>query len=190
MSFITSSLYEESEVLRIAAAVEKTASHPIAKAIIDKAESLDFTIPVTRRQLVEPGFGTLAEVEGRLVAVGTLEWVNERFEGRICPSHLMTLQLDIEDEISNDTFADYSKSVVYIGREGEGIIGAISVSDRLRVDAEHSVARYEFCLHGRTDNDSDVVFKLSAWRMRLVYHRTILDVFISTMLPSISSPFL
>lgn len=31
--------------------------------------------------------------------------------------------------------------------KGEGIIGDISVSDRLRVDAEHSVARYDFCLH-------------------------------------------
>lgn len=147
MSSITSSLYEESEVLRIAAAVEKTASHPIAKAIIDKAGFLDLTIPVTRRQLVEPGFGTLAEVEGRLVAVGSLEWVNERFDRRISPSHLMTLRLALEDQISNDTFADYSNSVVYVGREGEGIIGAISVSDRLRVDAEHSVARYDFCLH-------------------------------------------
>lgn len=155
MSSITSALYEKSEVLRIAAAVEKTASHPIAKAIIDKAESLDLTIPVTKRQLVEPGFGTLAEVEGRLVAVGGLEWVNERFERRISPSHLMTLQFALKDQISNDTFADYSKSVVYVGREGEGIIGAISVSDRLRVDAEHSVARYDFCL--RTPKDWDVV---------------------------------
>lgn len=60
----------------------------------------------------------------------------------------MTLQLALEDQLSNETFADYSKSVVYVGREGEGIIGAISVSDRLRVDAEYSVARYEFCLHG------------------------------------------
>lgn len=157
MSSITSSLYEESEVLRIAAAVEKTASHPIAKAIIDKAESLDLTIPITRRQLVEPGFGTLAEVEGRLVAVGDLEWVNERFETRISPSHLMNLQLVLKDRISNDTFADYSKSVVYVGREGEGIIGAISVSDRLRVDAEHSVARYDFCFMVLTFKDSDVV---------------------------------
>lgn len=146
MSSITSSLYEKSEVLSIAAAVEKTASHPIAKAIIDKAESLDLTIPVTRRQLVEPGFGTLAEVDGRLVAVGGLEWVNEQFERRITPAHLMDLQQALTDQLSNGTFSDYSKSIVYVGREGEGIIGAISVSDRLRVDAEYSVARYEFCL--------------------------------------------
>ncbi|KAJ6674172.1 hypothetical protein OIU85_013106, partial [Salix viminalis] len=79
VSAVASILYEESEILQMAFAVEKTASHPIAKAIVDKAESLKLTIPVTRGQLTEPGFGTLAEVDGCLVAVGSLDWVNERF---------------------------------------------------------------------------------------------------------------
>ncbi|KAI9106911.1 hypothetical protein K1719_022439 [Acacia pycnantha] len=78
VSAVGSFNYEESEILRIAAAVEKTASHPIAKAIINKAESLELVLPVTKRQLVEPGFGTLAEIDGRLVAVGSLEWVHKR----------------------------------------------------------------------------------------------------------------
>nr|POE69257.1 copper-transporting atpase paa2, chloroplastic [Quercus suber] len=74
VSAVASYVYAESEILQIAAAVEKTASHPIAKAILKKAELLKLDIPVTRGQLVEPGFGTLAELDGRLVAVGSLEW--------------------------------------------------------------------------------------------------------------------
>lgn len=148
MSSIISSLCEDSEVLRIAAAVEKTASHPIAKAIIDKAESLGLTIPLTKGQLVEPGFGTLAEVDGRLVAVGSLEWVNERFERRISPAQMMNLQQAFMDQTSKHTLSDHSKSIVYVGREGEGIIGAITVSDRLRHDAEYAIARYEFLIDG------------------------------------------
>ncbi|KAF3446112.1 hypothetical protein FNV43_RR11291 [Rhamnella rubrinervis] len=62
VSAVISCVYEESEILQIAAAVENTASHPIAKAIINKAESLNLSFPITSRQLAEPGFGTLAEV--------------------------------------------------------------------------------------------------------------------------------
>lgn len=134
--------YEESEILKIAAAVEKTVTHPIAKAIINKAEALNLEIPVTRGQLVEPGFGTLAEVDGRLVAVGTSEWVNERFQKRTHFSTLMKLEHAIGNQSSNGASpSNYSNTVVYVGREGEGIIGAIAISDSLRHDAESTVSR-------------------------------------------------
>ncbi|KAL2346607.1 hypothetical protein Fmac_000607 [Flemingia macrophylla] len=42
---------------------------------------------------------------------------------------------------SNTTSSKYSKTVVYVGREGEGIIGAIAISDVVREDAESTVMR-------------------------------------------------
>ncbi|XP_027903507.1 copper-transporting ATPase PAA2, chloroplastic isoform X1 [Vigna unguiculata] len=141
VSAIGSIHYEESEILRIAAAVEKTASHPIAKAIINKAESLELILPVTKRQLVEPGFGTLAEVDGHLIAVGSLEWVHERFQTIVNPSDLTNLEHSLVSHSSNTTSSKYSKSVVYVGREGEGIIGAIAIADTVREDAESTVMR-------------------------------------------------
>ncbi|KAK8706865.1 hypothetical protein V6N13_057940 [Hibiscus sabdariffa] len=36
------------------AAVERRATHPIAKAIVDRAELLNLTLPETRGQAVEP----------------------------------------------------------------------------------------------------------------------------------------
>ncbi|GJN30468.1 hypothetical protein PR202_gb18777 [Eleusine coracana subsp. coracana] len=83
---IASLAYEETEILRLAAAVEKTALHPIANAIMNKAELLKLEIPMTSGQLTEPGFGCLAEVDGCLVAVGTLDWVHNRFETKASPS--------------------------------------------------------------------------------------------------------
>lgn len=134
--------YEEAEILQIAAAVEKTASHPIAKAIINKAESLKLSIPETRGQLTEPGFGTLAEVDGRLVAVGTLDWVHERFQGKTNLSDIKCLETAVMYEQPNEILSpNYSKTVVYVGREGEGIVGAITISDSLRHDAESTVSR-------------------------------------------------
>lgn len=139
---MASFLYEENEILQIAAAVEKTASHPIAKAIIRKAETLNLDIPVTRGQLVEPGFGTLAEVDGRLVAVGALEWVHERFQKRSSPSDLMNLEHAVmQHSVKGISLSNYSKTVVYVGREGEGIIGVIAISDNLRHDAKSTVTR-------------------------------------------------
>ncbi|KAG2400397.1 Copper-transporting ATPase [Vigna angularis] len=141
VSAIGSIHYGESEILRIAAAVEKTASHPIAKAIINKAESLELILPVTKRQLVEPGFGTLAEVDGHLIAVGSLEWVHERFQTKVNPSDLTNLEHSLMNHSSNTASSKYSKTVVYVGREGEGIIGAIAIADTVREDAESTVMR-------------------------------------------------
>lgn len=142
VSAVVSIVHEESEILRISAAVENTASHPIAKAIIHKAESLKLSIPVTRGQLTEPGFGTLAEVEGHLVAVGALEWVIKRFQSRTCTSDLRKLEQAVDQSFKGVTDSDYSRTVVYVGREGEGIIGAIAISDCLRYEAKSTVTRY------------------------------------------------
>ncbi|XP_020988786.1 copper-transporting ATPase PAA2, chloroplastic [Arachis duranensis] len=140
VSLVSSINYGESEILQIAAAVEKTASHPIAKAIINKAESLELVLPVTQGQLVEPGFGTLAEIDGRLVAVGSLEWVHDRFQIKMNPSDLVNLEHTLMNH-SSETSSNYSKTVVYVGREGEGIIGSITISDVVREDAQSTVAR-------------------------------------------------
>ncbi|KAF9662284.1 hypothetical protein SADUNF_Sadunf18G0037000 [Salix dunnii] len=144
VSAVSSISYKESEILQMAFAVEKTASHPIAKAIVDKAESLKLTIPVTRGQLTEPGFGTLAEVDGRLVAVGSLDWVNSRFQIKTKLPDIKDLETKVMYQSSEGmSSSNYSKTVVYVGREGEGIIGAIAISDCLRHDAESTIYRLQ-----------------------------------------------
>lgn len=134
---VASLAYEESEVLLLAAAVEKTASHPIAKAILNKAEFMDLELPSTRGQLTEPGFGALAEVDGSLVAVGSKNWVHERFHRKSTESVLVNL----ENRIALSS--NQSNTVVYVGREGDGIIGAIAISDVLRSDAKSTVSRLQ-----------------------------------------------
>lgn len=125
--------------------MEKTASHPLAKAIIAKAESLNLSIPSTRGQLAEPGSGTLAEVDGLLVAVGKLSWVREHFQQKTSLSDMKRLEQIVVHQSSADySSSNYSRTIVYVGREGEGVIGAIAISDNLRHDAESTVTRYYF----------------------------------------------
>lgn len=143
VSAVSSLAHEQSEILRIAAAVEKTASHPLARAIIAKAELLNLNLPATRGQLVEPGCGTLAEVDGRLVAVGKLSWVNECFQQRASLSDIEKLEKSVIHQSSAAySSSDHSRTIVYVGREGEGVIGAIAISDNLRPDAKSTITRY------------------------------------------------
>uniref|UniRef100_A0A1J3IZ39 Copper-transporting ATPase PAA2, chloroplastic n=1 Tax=Noccaea caerulescens TaxID=107243 RepID=A0A1J3IZ39_NOCCA len=144
VSGVASLRYEEQEVLKLAAAVEKTATHPIAKAIVNEADALNLETPETRGQLTEPGFGTLAEIDGRLVAVGALEWVSRRFQKKNDSSDVVKLESYLDNKLSSTSSTSRcSKTVVYVGREGEGIIGAIAISDCLRQDAEFTVARLQ-----------------------------------------------
>ncbi|KAL8497053.1 hypothetical protein ACS0TY_020654 [Phlomoides rotata] len=143
VSAVTSLGHEQSEILQIAAAVEKTASHPLAKAIIAKAESLNLNIPSTRGQLAEPGSGTLAEVDGLLVAVGKLSWVCERFQQRTNVSDIKKLEQSLVHQSADYSSSNHSRTIVYVGREGEGVVGAISISDNLRHDAESTITRLQ-----------------------------------------------
>ncbi|KAL6523945.1 Copper-transporting ATPase paa2, chloroplastic [Orobanche minor] len=144
VSAVASIGHEEQEILRIAAAVEKTASHPLAKAIIAKAEMLNLNIPGTRGQLAEPGSGTLAEVDGLLVAVGKLSWIHERFQQKTSISDVKRLEQAVALQSSTDySSSNHSRTIVYVGREGEGIIGVIAISDNLRHDAEFTITRLQ-----------------------------------------------
>jgi Cu+-exporting ATPase len=58
------------EVLRFAAAVERSSEHPLASAIVATAESRRASIPPAARFRSITGRGVIAEVEGRSVAVG------------------------------------------------------------------------------------------------------------------------
>jgi len=62
----------EEEMLRLAAALERESEHPLAEAIVRHAD--EKKIPAVRAEQFEnvPGHGTIAQVEGRRVAVGNL----------------------------------------------------------------------------------------------------------------------
>jgi P-type Cu2+ transporter len=66
----------EREVLRLAAAVERESGHPLAQAIVKHADGLG--VPAARAEAFGnvPGYGALARVDGRAVAVGNTRLMN------------------------------------------------------------------------------------------------------------------
>jgi Cu2+-exporting ATPase len=67
----------EHEVLRLAAAVERESEHPLAEAVVKHAAGL--RVPAGRAEGFAnlPGYGALAQVDGRAVAVGNTRLMAE-----------------------------------------------------------------------------------------------------------------
>jgi len=67
----------EAELLGLAAAVERGSSHPLAKAIVEKADKMGATVPPSSDQQAVPGKGAQATVQGRTLVVGSPRYVAE-----------------------------------------------------------------------------------------------------------------
>jgi len=61
---------EETELLRLAAAVERESEHPLAEAVVRYADALGVSRAAAEGFENVPGLGARAKVDGRLVAVG------------------------------------------------------------------------------------------------------------------------
>lgn len=62
--------FEERQVLRLAAALERGSEHPLAPAIVDGALERNIEIPATKELSSHTGKGVSGSVEGRKVALG------------------------------------------------------------------------------------------------------------------------
>jgi len=70
--------YTESTVLRYAAAAEYRQPHPIAKAILAKAEELELILPTMDDACYEMGYGIQVRVENRLIQVGSQRFMQQK----------------------------------------------------------------------------------------------------------------
>ncbi|MBF58590.1 MAG: heavy metal translocating P-type ATPase [Halomonas sp.] len=117
----------ENEVLRLAAAMERDSSHPIATAIFSHAQQLGLVIPQGVANRALPGRGVAGQVEGRELSL-------------ITPRHLaeqIVLDEAISARLSELEGAGKSLAVLV---EGDRPIGLIAVRDEPREDAIEGLA--------------------------------------------------
>lgn len=69
--------YSEQEVLRYAAAAESKQSHPIAKAIIQKAIEQQLELPEIEDAAYKLGYGLTVGIEGHIVRVGSVRFLEQ-----------------------------------------------------------------------------------------------------------------
>jgi heavy metal translocating P-type ATPase len=69
----------ETEVLRLAAAVELSSGHLMGRSVVAEAARRGLTLPETRHVTESPGQGVEGVVEGRTVAVGGWSFIQSRY---------------------------------------------------------------------------------------------------------------
>ena len=113
------------EFVSLAASLEASSTHPLARAIVEhaKVSNASASMPVTN--LIEvPGKGLRGTVDGRTLIAGNLSWMTDN-------------GCSLRDEVDQADFRslqDRGVSVVLFGLDQE-IIGAIGVADTPRAEA-------------------------------------------------------
>lgn len=118
------------DLLRLAASVEASSEHPLAKAIVAAGEASNSS--VTDFKMV-PGKGVKADVDGHTVVCGTEKWLTENGVSGEMASE--------DDGMHNavERFRNDGCAVVLIAVDGK-IAGAIALADTLREKAKGTVA--------------------------------------------------
>jgi Cu2+-exporting ATPase len=119
----------EDEALRLAAAVEQDAEHPVARAIVSSAADRKIAIPHATDFLAIPGRGVQATVEGRQLADGG-------------PNLLQQLSIEPPPELRRfaDDAATKGQSVIYQVENGR-VQAAFAVADAVRPESADAIRR-------------------------------------------------
>jgi len=117
----------EAEVIALAAAVEMGSAHPLAEAILARAEAEGAAIAPANDARPIPGRGVVARVGGARVIVGTIDLAREETS---LPAEALTRAGALEAE---------GKTVAVVLRDGEAV-GLIGLRDAPRADASAGIA--------------------------------------------------
>jgi len=77
-AIVAASGFDETEVLRLAAAVERASEHPLALAIVEAARQREIALPDVAEFDSPTGRGALGTVEGRRVVLGNARFLGEQ----------------------------------------------------------------------------------------------------------------
>jgi len=120
----------ESEVLTLAASVDKNSEHPLAGAIVAAAESRSLVLLATQDFSSVTGMGAKASIDGQLVSVGNVNLVRKL---------LGDVTLGTAEETVRDLQAQ-GHTVMYVTK-GKGVVGIVGVSDPIKESTPDAVKR-------------------------------------------------
>lgn len=115
-------------LLALAASLEARSSHPLARAILDRALRDGASIVAARDTRTVPGRGIEGYAEGRSIWLGSNRFAEEKGFGGVIPT-------EIRDQIEGA-----GSTLVAVGDDA-GVIGVLELRDRIRPDAKGIVAQ-------------------------------------------------
>jgi Cu+-exporting ATPase len=119
--------FEEDDILRLAAAVERSSEHPLAAAIVGGAQARGLTLPDVANFKAIPGHGVEAKIEGRRVLLGN---------AKLMADHAIPLgRLEAEAR----RLADDGKTPMFIAVDDQAA-GIIAAADTVKEDSVAAIA--------------------------------------------------
>ncbi|WP_043807856.1 heavy metal translocating P-type ATPase [Rhodococcus triatomae] len=115
--------YTPDRVLALAAAAESDSEHPLAKAIVRKAESSGLTVPPSSDFTSSPAVGVTATVDGERIRVGGPHMLTEHDRA----------ELPVADEWRR------SGAIILHVLAGDDVIGALRLADEIRPESRDTV---------------------------------------------------
>ncbi|MDP2743590.1 MAG: heavy metal translocating P-type ATPase [Dehalococcoidia bacterium] len=123
---VAASLLGETEVLQMAAVVEKNSEHPLGEAIVKGARARGLSIADAESFQALPGMGVEARVNGGAVLLGNRKLMSER-------------HVPVDDLLSEaERLEGEGKTVMFVARDGRPA-GLIAVADTLRENSGQAV---------------------------------------------------
>nr|WP_325181652.1 heavy metal translocating P-type ATPase [uncultured Oscillibacter sp.] len=117
---------DERELLRLARALEQKSEHPLAKAILQKAEEADIPAAEVTDFQALPGNGLTARLDGADLGGGNLSFISGQAE----------VPQDFRDRA--EALAAQGKTPLFFSRDGK-LLGVIAVADVMKEDSPQAV---------------------------------------------------
>ncbi len=123
---ITAGNFEEEEVLRLAASLERGSEHPLGEAIVRGAESKKLNLADAAEFAAIPGHGVSGNIDGKRVLLGNAKMMRDK-------------EISI-DMLTKDweRLAGEGKSPMYVGVDGKAA-GLIVVADTVKPDSKQAI---------------------------------------------------
>lgn len=119
--------HTESQVLHVSASIESLSTHPIAKAIVQKASEMSIMLmhPTDYQSLT--GWGVQADINGEHWRIGKPGMFSEELNSQSIKSHLYQLE-------------QQGKTVVVLVNE-KGVAAIIALQDRIRPQVKNTISQ-------------------------------------------------
>ncbi|MCX6666350.1 MAG: heavy metal translocating P-type ATPase [Euryarchaeota archaeon] len=122
---------DEKTVLKLAASVEKNSSHPLADAVVHKAQEKMISLAESTGFDTFGGKGVIATVEGNEIVLGNRLLFNEKH---------ISISSDVEEKIVR--FEDEGKTVVLVAWKRR-LCGVIGIADIIKETAPQAIQEFK-----------------------------------------------
>lgn len=121
---------DEDEFLRLAYSLELKSEHPLAKAIVEKADALGSASIESEEFTALPGNGASAKINGEVFYGGNLKFISQKAE-------ISNTLKGKAEQLAND-----GKTPLFFAKDGKAL-GIIAVSDSIKEDSPEAIRQLQ-----------------------------------------------